>query len=66
MNRSKDLDTIAPDDPIINPTESVNIFEQEPKDFPKINHPKKIKIFKTKPNQKITLEIARNNLSMVL
>lgn len=51
MNRSKDLDTIAPDDPILENTEPTNIFEQEPKEFPKINHPKKEK--KSQPNQKI-------------
>lgn len=51
MNRSKDLDIIAPDDPIIENTKPTNIFEQEPKEFPKINHPKKEE--KPKTNQKI-------------
>lgn len=54
MNRSKDLDTIAPDDPILETTIPTNIFEQEPKEFPKINHPKKIKTCKSaEANQKI-------------
>lgn len=53
MSRSKDLDIIAPDDPIIETTIPTNIFTEEPKEFPKVNHPKKVKIFKSKPDQKI-------------
>lgn len=52
MIRSKDLDAIAPDDPITETVEPTNIFEQEPKEFPKKNHPPK-KDEKPKTNQKI-------------
>jgi Bacterial PH domain len=52
MNRSRDLDTIAPDDPIIENTVPTNILiEEPPKEFPKANHPKKEK--RLKQNQKI-------------
>lgn len=53
MNRSKDLDIIAPDDPIIDPAISSNIFIQEPKDFPPQNHPPKGKKIKPKPDKKV-------------
>jgi len=53
MNRSKDLDTIAPDDPVLETTEPTNIFTEEPpKDFPKKNRSQK-KEEKPKTNQKI-------------
>ena len=40
MNRSKDLDTIAPDDPIINPSITTsNIFIEPQKEIPKSNRP---------------------------
>ena len=59
MNRSKDLDTIAPDDltdeaeaKAVPTTQPTNIFGQDSKEFPKKNHLQK-KDEKPKPNQKI-------------
>ena len=52
MNRSKDLDTIAPDDPILETTETTDIFNKEPPKFPKKNRPPK-KEEEPKTNQKI-------------
>ncbi len=44
MSRSKDLDTVAPDDPIVETGISTNILEEPENEIPKINHPPKKEI----------------------